>query len=486
MRTKEKYMQEMITALKGLTSSEAAMQSVKNVEASLTKDTVDVLAKIAQGGKESASISVERLLNAADDLVANGVSSFKEGGLIPKSTNISGISNKLKAADLQMGKTTIGRMFSKGFLKSKDTITFGGGLLGLAFTANSIIQAIKAAKEAPKGEKKATFMHVLSEHYVGLLLFQPSINLLYKAGGNKYRGMSVEARNALKELIQTTNANGNLTKEAYKIAQLQKKLLLKGVDKTKVAELAGKSFDEAKTLFQSLKNSGTKLKFWEKPLKALGTLLDTGLDTIKKPSSSSLGKIGNKLKGFMGGFGRFLIIFMVLQPLLQKPVTKLCHKIFGKPKAYLAKQEGNSSKKAVENKNISPNTGNAAPGETNLLKLFAPKIQQQTVSNPTMQFVDNNPSDIKMQTPTNIEPQQIPSPTPSGAASLQPLNTQSPSEQIPLLNIFKKDDSKKSTTAYIPSIEVDYSNMSQQDEELSKYVDQFIAAKDKELKQLSK
>ena len=392
---------------------------------------------------------------------------------------------------MQMGRTALGKIFSKGFLKSKDTITFGGGLLGLAFTANSIIQAIKAAKEAPKGEKKATFMHVLSEHYVGLLLFQPSINLLYKAGGNKYRGMSVEARNALKELIQTTNANANLTQEAYKIANMQKKLLLKGVDKTKVAELAGKSLDEAKTLFSSLKNSGTKLKFWEKPLKALGTVLDTGLDSIKKPSSSSLGKIGSKLKGFMGGFGRFLIIFMVLQPLLQKPVTKLCHKIFGKPKAYLAKQEVNSSKNTAENKQLIPNQDNQGNSETNLLKLLSPKVEQQIPSKQNSQTANNNSASSQMQEQNINEKQQVASPSQATITPLQPLNPQSSSEsqnsseQIPLLNIFNKDDSKTNKTGYIPSIEVNNSDMSQQ-EELLKYVDQFIAAKDKELKQIAK
>ena len=241
----DKFSQELIGALKSI--------DAESLTSSLSKETVDVLKNIATESTTSVKIPVKDLLGATDELISKGITTVEQGGLIPKKINISGIRNKLKAADLQMGKTGLGNIFSKGFLKAKDTVTFGGGLLGLAFTANSIIQAIKATKEAPKGEKRATFMHVLSEQYVGLLLFQPSVNLLYKLGGNKYRGMSVQGRNALKDLIQKTNADTTLTKEAYKIANLQKKLLLKGVDSSKVSELAGKSLGEAKTLFKSLK-----------------------------------------------------------------------------------------------------------------------------------------------------------------------------------------------------------------------------------------
>ena len=481
---KEKYLQELTSALKGLASSEATKESIKNVESSLSKNTLEVMEKLVQGGKESASISTEKLLSAADDLVANGISSFREGGLIPKTTNISGISNKLKAVDMQMGKTVLGNFFAKGFLKSKDAITFGGGLLGLGFTANSIIQAIKAAKEAPKGEKKATFMHVLSEHYVGLLLFQPSVNFLYKAGGNKYRGMTVEARKALADLIKTTNANQSLTKEGYKIAKMQQKLLLKGVDKAKVAELAGKSLDEAKGLFQSLKNSGAKLKFWEKPLKSLATVLNTGLDTIKNPSSSVLSKAGNKIKGFAGGLGRFLIIFMVLQPLLQKPVTKLCHKIFGEPKSYLEKQKATEAKNNAQNNTVSADSEKANANETNLLKLFSPEKKTASSNNQVNPQID---AKAQVQNPIPAEKTQAQqTQAASGIASSQPLTPQKTTEQIPFLNLFNKDKGDKKYSGYIPSIEVDYSNQTNNDKELEQYVDQFIAAKDKELQAFTK
>ena len=449
----DKFSQELIGALKSI--------DAESLTSSLSKETVDVLKNIATESTTSVKIPVKDLLGATDELISKGITTVEQGGLIPKKINISGIRNKLKAADLQMGKTGLGNIFSKGFLKAKDTVTFGGGLLGLAFTANSIIQAIKATKEAPKGEKRATFMHVLSEQYVGLLLFQPSVNLLYKLGGNKYRGMSVQGRNALKDLIQKTNADTTLTKEAYKIANLQKKLLLKGVDSSKVSELAGKSLGEAKTLFKSLKNSGAKLKFWEKPLKAAATVLDTGLDSIKNPSS--LGKASGKLKGFMGGLGRFLFIFMVLQPLLQKPVTKLCHKIFGEPKAYLAKQKTSTenTNKNNENNLVGQDVSSPATGsETNLLKIFnknaAPVQQSDVVAS------NANPS------------------------AMQPVSQLSNNEEIPALGIFNRDKSKKEETGYIPSIKVDNSHLLKREKEIEEQVDRFIAEKDKSLNQLKR
>ncbi|MGM9993456.1 MAG: hypothetical protein ACI37R_01855 [Candidatus Avigastranaerophilus sp.] len=451
----EKFSQEIISTLKGFVTNESNAETLNK----LSKETVEVLINAAEDGKSASSVPVDKLVGAVDDLIANGVTNISKKGLFTsKNINLSGLRNKLKAADMQMGKTGLGQAFSKGLLRSKELITFEGGLMGLAFTANAFIKAFKAAKEAPKGEKKATFMHVLSENYIGLLLFSPSINLLYKAGGNKYRGMSVEARNALKDLIQKTNSNGNLTKEAYKIAQMQKKLLLKGVDKDKVAELAGKSLTEAKTLFSSLKNSGAKLKFWEKPLKAAGNILTIGLDSIKKPASSKLGKITGKLKGFTGGLGRFLVILMVLQPLLQKPVTKLFHKIFGEPKTYLAKQkqaEDNSSAEQPKENPESVSSDKTNKRETNLLKIFDKKTDKQVSSQQTT-------------------PMQ-------NAVPAQPVKPQKTEEEIPALNIFNKNKSKE--TGYIPSIEVDFAASNTREAELEKQADAFIAQKDKELAQ---
>lgn len=414
----EKYAEQLVSALKEMPEGEKYLSKMSGYFKPSTLEHFG-LDGFSATGKSLTKDIADDLTNGVDKLLKNGVNNIieKPGKFGSKKINISELRNKFAASNSQIGKTGLGKIFSKGFLKSKDTLTFGGGLLSLAFTANAIVQAVKAAKEAPKGEKKSTFMHVLSENYVGMILFTPSINLLYKTGGNKYRGMTVEGREALKNLIQKTNADKTLTKEGYKIANLQKKLLLKGVSKDKVADLSGKSLKEAKNLAKTLKNQGAKLKFWEKPLKSAATVLNTGLDTIKSPSK--LGKIGQKLKGFGGGFARFALIMFVIQPLIQKPVTKLIHKIFGKPETYLAKQEAENNKDSVNNNSNTmaqtpyPNSNNS---ETNLIKLWTEPAVQDSKSD--SDFVNANTNNT---------------------------NTQ----EIPALNLNKNGNSSR----YIPSIE---------------------------------
>lgn len=319
---------------------------------------------------------IEKMIqNGTDDVVTGTAGTGIFGtlkGLLDKAspTRLSEFSNKIDAMNSKVGETNFGKMMAKGTVKTKNVITYGGGILGLFFAVNALVQSAKATKEAPKGEKLSTFMHVLSEQYVGMILFKPSMDLLYQAGGNKYRGMTLQGREALKDLITKTNANKALTKEGYKLARLQKDLLLKGFDADDVARLAGKGLEEAKNLAKTFtKPDSAKLKFWERPLKALGKILDTGLDTIKSPTAA--GKVKSKLKGFAGGLGRFLLIMMVIQPLIQKPLTKLCHKIFGEPKTLLAKQKASEKDGTQQNKMPSSSQVYAAAnGDTNLVNRY--------------------------------------------------------------------------------------------------------------------
>ena len=170
----------------------------------ISKATTDVISAIST---ETIKPTIEQMIDAADDLAKNGIDVIKS---TDKSVSITQAGNKLKAATMKTGKTGLGKLFAKGTLKGKDILTYGGGLISLYFMASALVNAVKATKEAPKGEKKSTFMHVLSEQYIGIILFQPSINLLYKVGGNKYRGMTKEGRQALTNLIANTNTNRNL------------------------------------------------------------------------------------------------------------------------------------------------------------------------------------------------------------------------------------------------------------------------------------
>ncbi len=430
----EEYTTKLFTGLKDAITKQNGLYEVATAKDSpLKEETVKLLQKIKENEKLT-TLPLKELCNASDDLIKNGIDTIKPGSLTSAPVRLSELRNKANAANLQTGKSAFGKLLAKANLKAKDTITYGGGLMSAYFLASAIINAVKATKEAPEGEKTSTLMHVLSEQYLGILLFQPSINILYKAGGNKYRGMSIEGRNALADLVKNANIKGDLTKEGLKVVNLQKKLLLKGVDKDKASQLAGKGLKEAKNLYKNLKKDGTKLKLWEKVLKGLGTVLDTGLDTVKL-------KKGPTVKGFLGGFGRFALIMFVIQPIIQKPITKLCHKIFGEPKAYLSKQNEGKDKGSKNTKSASvagsqiPNTSS-----TNLLNIYGNKNANQ---------IPDNTQDLmgqKTQNPTNAN-----------------VATGENENDIAALNLFNKDKkTEDKEERYIPSTEVHYDNTDQE------------------------
>ncbi len=404
----EKYISDLTSVL----SRAAQSERFAEISSAISKETEATLKDIA----DSKTISAEKLIKAADELISNGIDKLNNGGLLFKSQSLSGSKNKLMASISKIGKTSVGNVAAKGFLKAKDVITYGGGLLSLYFMAGAIVNAVNAAKEAPKGEKKSTFMHVLSEQYLGFILLQPSVSSVYKLAGNKYRGMSVEGREALKNLVKSTNANESLTKAGLKIAKLQRKLLLKGVDKDKVEQLAGNTLKDAKKLYKGLKKQGTKLKLWEKPLKFAGNILSAGLDKLKRPKVLNI--LGKKIRvpkptltGFAGGFARFALIMFVIQPLIQKPITKLVHKIFGKPKTYLAKQEAkNKSDKKSESNAVNNSNPNS---NTNLLTSWVDKINTDDVPSAEVNNQQNaNNVNINNKMPvdtSNTDAQPLPS-----------------------------------------------------------------------------
>ncbi|MBQ3642076.1 hypothetical protein II906_09170 [bacterium] len=384
-----------------------------------------------------------------------------------KTYHLSQAANKYKAAASQIGESHFGKTMAKGALKTKDVVTFHSeSMLGLIFLASAITKSIKATKEAPKGEKLSTFAHVMSENYLGVILWQPSISLFYKLGGNKYRGLDKAGLDAYRNFVNSTNANLIFDKSAYKIAQLQKNLLLKGVPESEVATLAGKSLAEARTLAKGLASKGAKLKFWEKPLKAAGAVMDTGLDRLQKP----VGKIGKSiidkcaasdkclaklfgsafegllkkrpsLSGFAGGLGRFLIIMFVLAPMLQKPLTKLVHKIFGEPKTYLEKEKSNSAQKQPEQSQ----TPAAETTEQNVPS--SPQVINKPQNNNQTQGLYTRPTNILSQrlnqTQTSAQPLAV---NPISTEESQPLTPVD--EEIAASGLSRNKEKR-----YIPKIE---------------------------------
>ena len=146
------------------------------------------------------------------------------------------------------------------------------------------------------------------------------------------------------------------------------------------------------------------------------------------------------LKGFLGGLGRFAIIMFVIQPIIQKPLTKLFHKIFGEPKTYLAKQKAEDKSKTVQQ---SPSNQNnqVNPFETNLIKKWTQPVSKEEAG--PIQNMEINNSHSSGIAATSID-QGI-------ASDSQPLKPQKDS-QVAALNIFNKDK-KEDDSRYIPSIE---------------------------------
>ena len=407
---------------------------------------------------------VDEILKAADDFLKTN-----------KSKNIEGLRNMLEAATSKTGKTQLGKLFAKGGLKAKEIAfstsdflsknkgTLAMDLFSIIYFANVLKTAVKETKEAPKGEKVSTFAHILFQDWAPLLVFQPATKLAYNLGGNKYRGMTVEARKKLAEVVKTANADKNLTAEALKLANLKKNLLLKGGTPQQADDLAKMALDKADDFVKAFKTN-LDLKWWEKPLKAAGKFLAGALDDIK--GGSFLQKAGKKAKGFGAGAMRFALILFVLQPLLQKPITKLGHMLFGKPETYLKKKEAEEKKEKEKTDQTQAQTQTPVNAPQN----GANNLQKPT--NVLNQYLNNPQATAPI---ANTPAQPVADPQISNA-------TQGQQEPSAALNLWGKD--KNDYKGYVPSIEVKTVDSSEQ--ELEKMVDEILKETDGTVKRFRK
>lgn len=554
-------------------------------------DSLSIRVKDLKVTKESP---VDDIIKAADDYLLKN----------PNSKHIQGLKNMLNAADLRVGKTNLGKALAKGglkfkeiafstsdFLSPKGMMTLFMDFFSIVLFANVLKDAIKESKEAPKGEKLSTFTHILFSDWAPLMVWQPATKLAYKLGGNKYRGMGLEERKKLADIVKTANnrkprvsdakivktadellegvneSGGSLIKslsdklsakaqqkllwngvdesevlklkgkslfeviaassklkkavpkDVSKMMKYKKKLFDAGVSATDIAKLDGKTLSEAKNIVTDLlskisledknvlkvaniqKNAllkGAKaadvdslvgktaeeatqavkgfaknldLKWWERPLKAVGTFLASSLDDIASPST--MGKIGKKIKGFGSGAMRFVLILFVLQPLLQKPITKLGHMIFGKPETYLKKKE--AEEKTQENNTQSPQAQNNEQNgsSTNLLEQRGLSLNNQQSQIPASNQAQS-PA-VAPSAATGVSPQ-------IADDSMQPVNQDVSKQEDPsaALNLFKKD--KNEYKGYIPSIEVN--NVDNSEQEIEQRVNELLKETDKKIARL--
>ena len=155
----EKFVNAAANNLKNL-NKEKAPEGIKKFFNSsngyFKQETLDFI----QNGKGSFKDVADDLISGIDKILAEDAAKSGKDSLLQGKSSLSGINNKLKTVTNKAGKTALGNKFAKGLIKSKDTLTMGGGIFGIGFAANALVNAVKAAKEAPEGEKTSTFMHV--------------------------------------------------------------------------------------------------------------------------------------------------------------------------------------------------------------------------------------------------------------------------------------------------------------------------------------
>ena len=292
------------------------------------------------------------------------------------SANISGKELAGGAAGTAVGVSALGRALPSGFAKIHEGLTsdFVGGKIAPIMQAYFIASAALKAKDAPKGQKLATFMDEESGAASFLITMPIATSLLARAGGMKYIGMGAN------KTAQTAAVD--------KFRGMVKALNAK-IDAGTISR--GEYVQEAKKIKEFLKGD---TKFWQKPFKLLGRIIGSNYkaETIKPflenvdnlPADASklkvLGasvsnrlqsllyrlKTGCKVDGRKAGIGgtfggalRFALVMFVLSPIVSKPIKWAVNKIFGKPydpegdkkaEAKKAKKEAKKQgKKGVQN-----------------------------------------------------------------------------------------------------------------------------------------
>ena len=220
--------------------------------------------------------------------------------------------------------TKFGQKLTKNFTKVVEGVTNGyaGGKFMIVIQALIFAQAIDKALKAPKGEKFKTFANEVGND-LGLFLAMP----LYVQGNHllgslKYIGMGKDKASQKAAVQKYRDAVANINK--------------------KLAESAGNPLKYSRSKYMSDVANAKKLlngnaKWWQKPFKAIGKFISTGLEDIK-PYTADLSKSAAKFKntkfkwthGRFGGALRFAVGMFVIAPVVGKAVSKVVSSIFGK------------------------------------------------------------------------------------------------------------------------------------------------------------
>ena len=267
------------------------------------------------------------------------------GPVFRRQANMSQIGNKLlsiakdatdAAGNAVPPKTALGRGVSKTVQGLMRGVTFGGGKLGLLiFVAPALVDMYKNAKEAPEDQKAGTVAYGLAEALSWVATFPASMRLMHKVGGLRYLGMTANQTEQYRQALEKFKASN------------------------KAGEFATKAeFNKAWEKVKAIKTPTTKLNWFEKGLKGLGTLITQDLEmkpSWKNPKLKGIKSLGNTFRGKKignffrhgaGAAGKLALFFGIMGYVLTPLITKPLEWIFGKH--YDRYEEAEKKAKAAE------------------------------------------------------------------------------------------------------------------------------------------
>lgn len=245
----------------------------------------------------------------------------------------SATANKLEALT---GKQAL----PKTTIRVLESLTNGtaGGKLAILMQTYILADALIKTYKAPKGEKTSTFMENVIYNAGWYLLMPFGLKTMHRVGGLQNIGMS-KARyrkyeKAFEQFDKKAKANGFASQAEYDTA-------LNALKEMKNGKAIAKTMDAARAAGHNVKPFTKTVKWYQKPLIAIGNLVDVGLGTVRPYMSKETGvmaKLGNGLKkakfGMKNAAGypmRFGIFMFMIAPFLGKISAKASHVIFGKP-----------------------------------------------------------------------------------------------------------------------------------------------------------
>ena len=359
-----------------------------------------------------------------------------------KRENFSEYANKLEAltgtGNLK-GKTALGKAMPRQAIRLLESLTQGntGGKIGILFGAYMVADAIKNTVNAPKGEKGKTFAENMI-YLAGWYLTMPfGINLMHKAGGLQYIGMTPKQVEKYREAVNKHNEKvlGKEIGVGFEKAKEGGKIVEKFANKAKWKE-------SKQELEKMLKGDS---KWFHRPFKWAAKVLTSGLETLRPYAShatdtalvktgSFLGKIKYGIKQGGGTIGRFALVAAVIFPFLGKLAAKASHVVFGRPTKSVLDEEKPKPKTAQEaaNSAITNTIPKAVPQQN--APATAPQSPQaatpqaSTLSGSLVKMYNQNEA-VKQSTPAQAVPQQnaVAQDAPQQKAEQGPVRTYIPS-----------------------------------------------------------